>query len=205
MKRKTKATKQPVEPIWWLFERDLRCWVAVLHGRCEGKLKLWTYLTPRTGDKGREFVLQAISATTHEMLEVEKISESDLLAWWRKQVELAGCTWDEGQARLKFNFLILKYEELAMLQAACKSASELLGDAAPIWLRMVAHKHYCGACSELEEHLARSSTVEDVLRLEIAQAAAHLESLRCTAALFQGNSFTLHLPATIRERKTKNP
>lgn len=208
MKRRTKTrvnNSHSLPPpydkgIWWLLERDLRCWASVLHGRKDGRLHVATFLYGRHGKEGYAHVLRAHGDGDWHELVVEKISEEDLLTWWRKILEIEGCTWDEAHARAKFNFLLLKYEELDLLRNALASLNTLLGNAAPVWLRMAAEKHYCPGCREEEERLTHSSSLPDVLKKELEQAHAHYVALLNSEKLIQGNPVTVTMPGLAKRR-----
>lgn len=159
--------------IWWLLERDLRCWVAVLKGYKDSKLEVMPFLYPRLGHGGYEYVLRT---DNHELV-VEKITEKELLAWWQTIVDITGCTWDEPKARAEFNHLIFLYQYLDILQLQCAEANRLLGNASPPWLRMAANKHFCKNCSEEEARLTHSSSIEHILKIEKEQAQTRLREL----------------------------
>lgn len=181
-RKKSKASDNDstYERIWWLLERDLLCWASVMVGYRDGKHKIWAHYQDVRDEyfhrrpKMRVYEFESDRQTS---IEVEKISEADLLAWWRDVVLRADCTWDEAEARARFVHLTLLEPALELLRLQIKEMGRQLGRAAPLWVQMAMEQHGCPRCRDEDARLAASSTIHDVFNAELEQARARVRML----------------------------
>jgi hypothetical protein len=181
MKRKsTTQKKASCERIWWLLEHDLEAWASVMVGYQNGTYKIWAhYQNWRAGTYRTPPIMCVLGLQSDEkvFIDVEKISEAELIAWWRGVVDRENCVWDESDARARYTHLTLLEPEIELLRLRVVEMGRQMGRAAPLWVRFATHNHVCAACRAEDEEMGRSSTLEQLVDAELEQAKARVRKL----------------------------
>ena len=172
--QKTPPQQDEVRP---LYEPDLRIWASAMVGFLDGQPAVWAHFHEWWGnDSHFHSTMRAIGRNTKydQEISTDRISEAELLRWWKGICQQTGCEWNESAATAKVAYLQLLQHRVGVLQNEAKALSNLLGRAAPVWLRVAASRHYCAACRNEEELLDKCSSFETFLKLELEQARARL-------------------------------